>query len=648
MNRPEFCGKNSSPGASMPDRLFRWMSCGPSNDGAFGLASRLALLSLVASLGWSCQAEEAPEPDITVFSRHYLEAIYLEDRPAPEEVNRPISLLATPGEYEPASLGVRAGTNLKNLTVTAGDLQGEDGAVIPASAFTVLVTRYIDPLQRWRPIKGHPRPPGYLDARDAVDLDAHTTQQFWITVQVPEEAAAGVYRGRIEVSAEMSQDTSGAAGPREVERFVDYTLEVLPFTLRDADPAIFLFGNNFPLDEEVLADSRAHGMNTICVNHGWPKQTLPKYRDGDFDFRGRMDRVTEVIEAARRHGLGVDRPIGLMMYKHLVGTTLAALGQGGALTGEHADLRSVDYGQGYELFFEKGEALDGVDRHKGPYYPVPDPDAIPTTPLGKEIFNGWVAAMKAFEELGKEKGWPPLFFYLIDEPHKSRGSMRLAKTMLRAAVEAKVDAMITCNEPTVSEPDPAKLWFPAIEGEPALRLLPGLTTRVYHNKYLGPETRQRTAEDGGTYGTYVNIYGNQPASVRYQVGYLTWRLDTEVVMLWQWKNVSVEFNGGRSYLREWEAAREGVDDLRYIEALERVLEAGQGSEPARAEARALLDRVRAEIVPNVKAIGFVDGVSGRWVPGSNAWSAAQYDEMRHRIARAIVSLLAVEEAAPSE
>ncbi|HHN74027.1 MAG TPA: hypothetical protein ENK10_02235, partial [Acidobacteria bacterium] len=63
-------------------------------------------LGLAAALLASCGGPPLPEPSVVLYSRHYLEPIYLETVPEPEEVSRPVKIFAARGEYEPASVGV--------------------------------------------------------------------------------------------------------------------------------------------------------------------------------------------------------------------------------------------------------------------------------------------------------------------------------------------------------------------------------------------------------------------------------------------------------------------------------------------------------------------------------------------------------------
>lgn len=583
----------------------------------------LFLLGLV-----SCTPPDAGLPDVAVFARHYLDPIFRETPPLLAEVGQPLALAATPGEFEPASLGVWTRLGLTGVRVEAGPLKGARGGLIDKEQITVAVTRYIPPLKRWPKLDRHPLQPGYLDPARPVDIAAGQAQQFWITVRVPENAAPETYTSELTVSASGMDPVS-----------VPLTLEVYPFRLAEPKPGYFVYGDNYPLSEEVLQDSRDHGMTTICVNPGWIKQVVPVYKDGQFTFPEGFPPVVKVVETARKLGMGVNHPIGVMLYQHLVRTTGAALKMGGVP--RPAGLEdTLDYNRSYSIFFDQSKPLAEVERFKGTFYTAADPYARPTTDYGSKMYDGWIAAMKNLDRLALEKGWPPLWYYLIDEPHQTRGSMRLAVTMVTAAAAAGADAMITCNEPTVSEPDQKKWWYPPVDGEPGLRLEPFLKTRCYHNRYLGPETEARTREAGDRYGTYINIYGNQPASVRYQAGFLAWRLGLDLVMFWSWEGASAEGEGGRRvFLREWEASREGVDDLRYLQTLEEAIAAGKGSPAARAEAQKVLAETRAAIVPNVKAIGYVDGNSGEWIPGDDAWPSPDYDTIRRKLARALASLM---------
>jgi len=199
--------------------------------------------------------------------------------PAPEppaRLSRDLSLRACRGEYEPASFVVYPLRRAVRLEVKTSDLRGP--GVIPAAAVDVravkvwyqsggsgrfpinegkyLLTpelllrdddlvrvdeaaranyvklRFPDGREVWR-CMSNPKPTAEesncaadaLPIRDAATLQPvairpRTAKQFWVTVHVPQDAASGLYRGRVELLS---------AG-RTVET-LPLTVEVLPFDL---------------------------------------------------------------------------------------------------------------------------------------------------------------------------------------------------------------------------------------------------------------------------------------------------------------------------------------------------------------------------------------------------------------------------------
>lgn len=574
---------------------------------------------------------DAGLPPVAMFTRDWMAPVYEEDVPSLEERSATVRLALTPGEYEPALVAVRVKEASRGARLVVRLAGGPGGGALPAESFRVFVVRMIEPFERWPKLREHPRHPGYLDPLDGsagVDLAAGVTRAFWITLRAPDEAAAGTYRGEVAL----------VAGERELGA-LPLEVTVHPFRLEEAGPAFFVSGDNWPLSDAAFEESRAHGMNTICVNPGWPKQTIPMLEGTGFRFENGFAPTLEVVAAARRHGLGVAHPVGVMLYQYMIRSAPAGLKMSGAPVPEGA-AGGLDFRTGFRFLYESGPPVEGVERWKGPYYPSVAPAEPPDTPFGRFVFEAWVAGMKELDRLARERDWQPFFYWVVDEPHQTRGSMRLAMAMVRAAGEAGADAMVTCNEPSVSEPDESKWWFPPIDGEPALLLEPHLKWRCYYNRYLGPATAERTRAAGDRYGTYINIYGNRPEAVRLQAGYLAFRLKLDHAMFWAWEPASTACGEGRCFLRDWEAAREGIDDLKYLEALERALASGQGAPAAREQAKALLERVRAEIPESLAEVGRVDGETGRWVEGKGGWPLSRYDALRGEVARAISALRA--------
>lgn len=124
------------------------------------------------------------------------------DRLAPTAKRPEMMVEAARAEVEPVQLVIRPRKPLKGLKVAVSELKGEV-ASIPAAAVKVRQVEYVyvkRPTDRagcegWWP---DPLPP----VKGPLDAEAGQNLPLWITVHVPRTARPGVYRGRIELSAE--------------------------------------------------------------------------------------------------------------------------------------------------------------------------------------------------------------------------------------------------------------------------------------------------------------------------------------------------------------------------------------------------------------------------------------------------------------
>jgi len=204
-----------------------------------------------------------------------------------------IGVRACSGEYEPASFVVRSSREIKALTASVSDLQGDHG-VIPSSAVDIRVVKcwyqagsagfghdqrkdqkvlvpelllkddslvrvdvdkkenylklrfgdgekYVwisDPTPPKSPTV-HPPPDEFpvMDSRELrpVDIPARSNKQFWITVRVPEDVEAGQYRGTICLM-------SG----RDILHKLTLTVDVLPFKLLPPYYSPSLYYDGYP------------------------------------------------------------------------------------------------------------------------------------------------------------------------------------------------------------------------------------------------------------------------------------------------------------------------------------------------------------------------------------------------------------------
>ncbi len=167
---------------------------------------------------------------------------------------REARLFAAVGEYEPFSFLLRPKEALAQVLITSGELKGPGGAVIPAGN---VVIRSVESF--------------HGGGRDILvplgrpwDMSAHSTEFFWCTVKVPDDAQPGSYVGDVTVTA----------GGKPVGA-IHIALDVLPIKL--ADPPFGLgFNYSKPDDDKDgkilaahLGDMREHGMTCVAPLYNW-------------------------------------------------------------------------------------------------------------------------------------------------------------------------------------------------------------------------------------------------------------------------------------------------------------------------------------------------------------------------------------------
>ena len=246
-----------------------------------------------------------------------------------------LNIAACRGEYEPATFAVCAFEDLKQLRVAATGLEGRGGA-IPADAVDIRVVkcwfqsgvrisdtrqRLLTPelllkddtlvrvdleekqnyLRRAGPdgdayvlISGPDSAnmqdvqPKDADTLQPIDVPAETTQQFWVTVRVPDDAVPGHYDGRIRL-------TAAGVPPAELTLRV----RVLPFTLaesplrysvyyrgklsKDGRGSISSERKSPEQYEAEMRDLAAHGVDYPTVYQGYDEELLRQV----FEIRAR-------------------------------------------------------------------------------------------------------------------------------------------------------------------------------------------------------------------------------------------------------------------------------------------------------------------------------------------------------------------------
>ncbi|MBQ6287597.1 MAG: DUF4091 domain-containing protein [Bacteroidales bacterium] len=173
----------------------------------------------------------------------------MQDMPSPSGKPAKVSIFSARNEWESFQLVIVPSKTLHKVKVSMSDFASKGGS-LPSSAFTVRKVEYVlikHPTDSYGKEGLWPDPlPSY---RTPEDLDPGRNHPFWISVNVPKDASAGVYKGTITLSSDD--------GWKEE---VPVSLEVWDFTLPDSPSMRSGFGlsrigdiaryNNVTTDEQ--------------------------------------------------------------------------------------------------------------------------------------------------------------------------------------------------------------------------------------------------------------------------------------------------------------------------------------------------------------------------------------------------------------
>ena len=197
------------------------------------------------------------------FVPQWMTNVYPNSVPRSEDLRRPLTCFACPGEYEPMTVALRAVRDLESVSCEVSDLAGPGD--LPASAFDVRSVRC------WRQRLGSSWStewrvmPELLEKKASVDVSADSTHEFWLTVHVPPGTPAGVYSG----TATLKTANAGRAE-------IPLSVEVLPFTLQENERPVGMYWYDqkavgTPLCEAQVRDMIAHGMTTLTKGGVFPE-----------------------------------------------------------------------------------------------------------------------------------------------------------------------------------------------------------------------------------------------------------------------------------------------------------------------------------------------------------------------------------------
>ncbi|MEE3368300.1 MAG: hypothetical protein VX346_03035 [Planctomycetota bacterium] len=611
-----------------------------------------------------------------VFTTPWMERTFPISVPSREQITDRLQLAAAAGEFEPLTFLVRPQRDLKSMTlVVESPLTGPDGALIPTANVRLGIVNgwarygnFITPIRT-----------GIAPLLQPVDIDRDYTEQFWLTVQVPAEASAGVYQGAIQLLLEGV-----------VVKRLELNVEVRPIQLLEPDAAFGMYFDHGRIPrqwasadylEKYYRDMADHGMTSVTIYnaHGAAadgskfvltgeaaaklgidieKNKEQKYYGIDQEVVYDFQHNRNFLPGDPRYDAGLDVMLERARRAGLLRQNLPLLYLGGA----------IDYS-----WIET--------RHKELNIPWPG-----ITPEVKDCVT--------IAQRGQERGWPELLFYLMDEvggidPYNGDRRMLWMREVIRP-IKAAGLRTADANGYLYKTSDYQK-WYgqgrkldkhELIVNEQGLIVDELLVENILH--HLGitllstsmgvdEKTLSRLRAMKKDYWLYNCAQpALHPEVDRFHYGLYTWRTGAKGFFMWhytstEWREKGQVFwpwmdgqatfhNTGHLWPMyavlsprgpiptiSWEAIREGVDDYRYLLTLRHHLhraEQGTSEEQAlAAEARNVLTAMRERIPIDAPRRTYTE-VGAAAIHAWHDLDTVDYDDFRRTVADWIVRLAA--------
>ncbi|MBN2451933.1 MAG: hypothetical protein JXR77_16215 [Lentisphaeria bacterium] len=467
-----------------------------------------------------------------------------------------LGLLATPGEYESRAAAFLAGQTLARPQLRLGPLTDREGRVLGGCRTQLRWTqRLLKRVQYTRPREDAVWNWRFLWPEAPDEVRAGHLRQIVVTVHVPEDAAAGVYRGTLDLLA-----------GGEVRGRLPVELTVAGFRLREPRQRVgCYYGIRGTPPEQIrveLADIREHGGRVLV----WHEGVWYNRRDDD-SIEVLLGPVREAVLLQRNAGIGPP---------FLVGTN---------------PLRAAD--------------LAGLQRRMTPEYAA----EIRSSETFRAIY---AQGLRALAQLEKELGVGEFLYTWMDEvfgegrfePWQafSQATRDLSGNRIYITFHNRVQEMVDRAAPHVD-----------------VRCYHGHTLDWWLGEgHSWNELRRELEADGDEAWSYYNIREIAVTSewVRLCNGYWLWKSPLLAHVPWKYYSFGEspfdDLDSDRhdfAYAAphpdrpemvstlEWECFREGYDDLRYLATLEGL--AGEARARGRAlpladEAETLLEAWRTE------------------------------------------------------
>ena len=190
-----------------------------------------------------------------LFPHDWMDLCFEHVAPAVDPGKFTLKLKAAKGEFEPVTLGVHGLENLGKITFTGGEKFKKAGIKVDIATALSMPKRTTNYSKNSEFVVA----PQCLERTNIADLKKGRTKQFWITVKVPENMKAGIYRDNFVLTSSKGKE------------IVPVELEVRPFKLDSIGKnrtALFnrrtLWKGKFDY-HNVIREMADHGLNTLIV-----------------------------------------------------------------------------------------------------------------------------------------------------------------------------------------------------------------------------------------------------------------------------------------------------------------------------------------------------------------------------------------------
>jgi hypothetical protein len=521
--------------------------------------------------------KEDVDQGYVLFARNFQRNVYPWTIPADSERINTLKVKMSRNDFEPVTFGIYPIRNLGNVKVSVSDLTSLSGKTIPSENVLIQVAR----IMKIRTGEGsnYSLIPRLLDRSDHTEIPLAYTTRFWLTVHADSFAIPGIYKGSIQIIAEY-----------ENAKAIPFTIEVLPVTLEpvpDIDYSMLLSYEFFEMENKEWSPSQKNqiyqdGVNSFkdYLNHGMSTVVVssPYYFQWNKNGTPQMDHFNAIIRAAKE--VGITRPV-FWYFGHYVQ----------AAKGQHpGNIRLYDP----KIHPKRARLLTET-------------------------------ALKTDSELHG----PQVCFMPIDEP--------------RIALRQKITLEL----------------FREIKKVPGVKIM--CTTNIggglldiendsqVDRISLGPGEKVRNSVRKVWEYNNSAIQCLNPCYSRYIYGYYAWRQDLDGMNSWgpgttensrgnPYEDLDHEYSdyaityphaGGPQATPNWEALREGIDDIRYVYQLEKLCISKAGKNPDQvAEAEKFLDGIR----------GMCDFDDRSIINEYGNWTPERFDSLRNQVISWILKL----------